>query len=482
MSVATFNSDRLRQMAILVSIVDTAAAHELLSRLPAETSQKVLAALADLGEVSQEEKAQVLQLVQSDQFGLGPSQPATDSGPGSDTNSVDASFEDDEDLAADPNSIWAQLDRQSIVDFLRYERPAVIAVVLSQLSAAVAVQVLQELGPSTSGDAMRCLARMQDVDTETREALDNYIKERLGEAQLDVLPVPKYSKRVEAMLSMASTELRESWQQAIREQRTVRVIDDDRTSAEPLATPRESQIPAPRSDTELRPIPGTIVQFEKPPSVDVRSAPNPNTNVDAYQDILAKRQLTRSTSQSQVTPIDSAMQPAEALAASVEQRGQDIGMFSTTTSDQTVFANKGPSQNQQPRTEIDASTSQPARPEEVVSIPFSRPSERHVVDRTFLQLEFEKVLTLSPPMLAQLLSSVSPETVLLALAGASPKWMKRFYKMLDRRDAKMLDQKLRAIGALKMADIDVAQSELVDRAHELRTQSGAGHNATRAAA
>ena len=434
-------------MAILVSIVDTAAAHELLSRLPAESAQKVLSALSNLGPVSDEEKSQVLQLVQSNQFGLGPS--STDRAleeSVSDSAEINPyEDEEDEELAADPNSIWAQLDLKSIVEFVRHERPAVIAVVLSQLSAKVAVKVLQELGTNTSGDAMRCLARMQDVDPATRQALDEYIKERLGEAQLDLLPVPKYSKRVEAMLSMASEEWRETWKEAIRSQpRNIQVISDDGVSAK---VPQEDQLTRRRSglhnqqraDDELRPIPGTIVQFEKPPNAEVKAARNPNLNVDAYQELVAQQAAVGAASSAhsnptQANPIHGVTDVVESTHASVEKESTDAA--------------------------------------EVVSIPFPKQPERQVVDRTFLQLEFEKVLTLTPAMIAELMSSVAPQTVLLALAGAPPKWMKRFYKMLDRRDAKMLEQKLRSIGSIKISDIDVAQSKIVDRAHELRVQAG----------
>lgn len=515
MSAAALNPDRLRQMAILVSIVDTAAAHELLSRLPADTSQKVLSALSNLGEVSEEEKSEVLQLVQSEQFGLGPS-PAdsTDAeAPSDSTEDIDEEIgkllEDDEDLAGDPNSIWAQLDRNSIVEFLRHERPAVIAVVLSQLSATVAVRVLQELGPTTSGDAMRCLARMHDVDDATRESLDNYIKERLGEAQLDVLPVPKFSKRVAAMLKMASPEWRETWQTAIHEPRTIRVIDEAPEAArgrqEQLAAPRESQLPTPRPDSQLRPIPGTIVQLEEPPQKGARSAPNPNTNVDAYQEILARRELEKSQNQSAESHAIDPNNPAESLAALAPQQVQDLGVFSTSTVDLAGAPANANSKKPARVDTVDVSRQKSIAPEttpadqlahshasnssqhtpadSMVSIPFPQQSGRHVVDRTFLQMEFEKVLSLSPTMLAELLGSVSPETVLLALAGAPPKWMKRFYKMLNRKDAKSLEQKLRSIGALKISDIDLAQSQIVDRANELRSgSSNIGTHSTRAAA
>jgi flagellar motor switch protein FliG len=73
----------------------------------------------------------------------------------------------------------------------------------------------------------------------------------------------------------------------------------------------------------------------------------------------------------------------------------------------------------------------------------------------------EKLLKLDPEMLAQLLSSLDSQTVLLALAGASPQFMKRFSSMLEPEDAKVLDQRIKRIGSVNLRDIDAAQLRMV---------------------
>lgn len=54
--------------------------------------------------------------------------------------------------------------------------------------------------------------------------------------------------------------------------------------------------------------------------------------------------------------------------------------------------------------------------------------------------------------------------MLLALAGASPEFMKRFYRMLDRQDAKTLETRLQRIGVIQLHDVDEAQRRIVENA------------------
>jgi hypothetical protein len=101
-------------------------------------------------------------------------------------------------------------------------------------------------------------------------------------------------------------------------------------------------------------------------------------------------------------------------------------------------------------------------------LPFPAPSQRiRPVDRSLVQMEFEQILDLPPHVLATLLSSTESEVVLLALAGATPPFMKRFCEMLDRRDAKALQARLQKIGPIQLRDVDEAQWRIVDNAARL---------------
>ena len=88
-------------------------------------------------------------------------------------------------------------------------------------------------------------------------------------------------------------------------------------------------------------------------------------------------------------------------------------------------------------------------------------------DRSLIQIEFEQILSLSTQQLAQVLSAAESQTVLLALAGASPTFMKRFYAMLTKPDGKALASRLSKIGPLKLRDIDEAQRSIAELAAKL---------------
>lgn len=83
-------------------------------------------------------------------------------------------------------------------------------------------------------------------------------------------------------------------------------------------------------------------------------------------------------------------------------------------------------------------------------------------DRQDLQREFEDILSLPPEALAQLLSRVDSHSILLSLAGAHPQFIKRFNAMLETKDAKILEKRLKRIGPVHLREIDQAQKRVVE--------------------
>jgi len=89
------------------------------------------------------------------------------------------------------------------------------------------------------------------------------------------------------------------------------------------------------------------------------------------------------------------------------------------------------------------------------------------IDRSLIQIEFEQILSLSTHQLAQILTAAESQAVLLALAGASPSFMRQFYAMLTKADGKALASRLSKIGPLKLRDIDEAQRSIAELAAQL---------------
>lgn len=90
------------------------------------------------------------------------------------------------------------------------------------------------------------------------------------------------------------------------------------------------------------------------------------------------------------------------------------------------------------------------------------------LDHAVVLQEFERVLGLGHQQLAALLSGLDSQTVLLALAGATPQFMKRFYAMLEPADVKVLQNRIKRIGPVHLRDIDRAQMRVIESCRKLQ--------------
>ncbi len=411
------SQDRLRQIAILISSVDAVAARQILLHLPTDAARQVRALANGLGAVSADERRKILAEFQrsansSAATSPRPSTPAsshsrTDSsssnGMAAGTRLGESSdYRDDyergfaagtrlgesSDYRGDANdqqgpssAPWTRLSTAALVRFVRDERNAVTAVVISQLSPAVAVEVLQNLPAAISHDVLLRLSRLQDIDPEAMQAIDEHLSQRLQQYQHHMQSEQENVRRITSLLAAAPPATRQQWSQLL-------------TDALPPA-----------------------------------EAVGQSTAAETAQ------HFPSSPLNSQANQPDHASQPSYAHPVSKVELASD---------------------------DSDAAD----------ILPFPHPAQQKQmspVDRSLIQLEFEQILTLPPTLLAHLLSSTESQTVLLALAGATPEFMKRFYRLLDRRDARALQSRLQQIGAIQLRDVDEAQWRIVENAASLRT-------------
>jgi flagellar motor switch protein FliG len=88
-------------------------------------------------------------------------------------------------------------------------------------------------------------------------------------------------------------------------------------------------------------------------------------------------------------------------------------------------------------------------------------TERLEIERSELQADFAKILSLQPEQLAVLLGALDSQTIMLSLAGAQPNFMKQFNDLLEPKDARILEDRLKRIGPVQLRDIDEAQRKVV---------------------
>ncbi len=414
--------DRLRQIAILLSSVDASAARQILLHLPTDAARQVRDLASGLGTVSVEEKRKILADFQRSASSGGAMPPPTNRaavahdrnhdsssngngggsaagirlGESSDYKSgstggtrlgelSDLGGHDGKSALAqqEPSAApWTRLSTAALVRFVREERPAVTAVVVSQLAPSVAVEVLQNLPLSISQDVLLRLSRLQDIDPEAMQAIDEHLSQRLQQYHHHIQSEQENTRRMRSLLAAAPLATRQQWSQLL-----------------------SSELP----------------QLE---TLD-RSFPND----DNQQTNNSQRVPQPSLSEQPSTSADAESASEEHQPSADGHEGADI-------------------------------------------LPFPHPAQlkqMSPVDRSLIQLEFEQILTLSPTLLAHLLSNTESQTVLLALAGATPEFMKRFYRLLDRRDARALQSRLQKIDTIQLRDVDEAQWRIVENAASLRT-------------
>ena len=103
-------------------------------------------------------------------------------------------------------------------------------------------------------------------------------------------------------------------------------------------------------------------------------------------------------------------------------------------------------------------------------LPLASEHELTTNDRSLQAIEFEQLLELPLQLLAHVLNSVEADSILLALAGASPSFMDRFLGMLNRQDARDLQRRLRNIGPIHLRDVDEAQRRIIEFASNFEHQ------------
>lgn len=423
------NSDRVRQIAILVSSVDAVAARQLLLHLPTDLAKQVRALASQLGPISPAEKRSILAAFQQSNAGGVSTKPAAPIAPqaampAAKVNkpvAADAIFESKVLLGTSPEfsaqaspeeetddnaPAWTKLSTEALVRFVQGERVAVVAVVISQLAPRKAVEVLQRLPKDMNHSVIKRLSHLQDIDPDATATIDEHLVERLSQYEVRVESEHENTRRLNALMSAAPLELQNEWRGLLAGE----AIDDmteKRTAAAPKTIEKSTQ--------------ATIAEL--------------------YGDAVI---------------MTDNMTPAAQVAAAAQAMHPPAGPDNTAAW-QTTDASQ----------DVNAEGHADVIPFPSVSHEKQAAEKHAMVDRTLLHAEFERILLLSPQDLAVLLSNLDSQTVLLAFAGATPGFMQRFTRMLQPSDAKLFVRRLQNIGPMRLRDVDKAQGRIVERAASL---------------
>jgi flagellar motor switch protein FliG len=323
------------------------------------------------------------------------------------------------------------LSTEALVRFVNGERTAVIAVVVSQLAPHKAVEVLRQLPRETNRAVLQRLSQLQDIDPNAMSAIDEHLAERLSDYQHRIESEHENTRRLNALLQAAPPELQAEWHELL----------NDTTHSQSAATASASP-----SNSTMAPLPTT-----NPRSTQA-------TIAELYGDVV-------------LTTLDAVPGLANPLAARIPVASPAAASTSAPTAAPTAAATAA-------ATAIPASRSSTAaaaprldddRPD-ILSFAAAQATSGAKPGGAFIptqHVHFDRLLQLSPQNLATLLSSVDSHTVLLALAGSTPDFMRRFVRMLKPADAKVLTKRLESLGSINLRDVDEAQHRIVEKASDM---------------
>ena len=212
------NQQRLRKAAILVASLDEPSAQRLLAKLPPAEAAALQRAVDELGGIDPEETDDVLQEFRlsnsaaaqlsegvvaqwSDaeadspwdapevyaSFGRRPNLDDTEEQAASfpaDPTPVGGASPDTHDTQARAFAFLREADKRMVAKWLLRENPQTVAVVISQLAAEVAADLLVELPGSLQADVLERLADTQPADHQTLQVVESHLSAWLEEHRL----------------------------------------------------------------------------------------------------------------------------------------------------------------------------------------------------------------------------------------------------------------------------------------------------------
>ena len=438
MSTAGPLPDNIRRIAVLVSSVDTATARQLLLHLPTSVAKQVRHALQNLGPVSPTERQRILaefqstaarqnQQVAATQSPLAPS-PASHlpsySAPGPSASFVQNNSYSQSSISSIPNEHYSQAHAPSLAEHSERGGSPLYATPHDATDASQ---------PSWKRMDIRALSHFLRSERATVIAVVlNQLPPDKGVALLQQLPAAMHREVLQAIASLQDID--EEAMQSIEEHLAERIKDyEQQVNGEAKGTRRVAALLA-AAPPELQESWSRFVHIAIDPANETTSAVVPQAPL-------------------QIAPPRT---EHDAQTSTLEVK-QPLTSRSTSETNKTVEVKTN-------------ATDEPDFEENPYIIPFPVSNELPPLsntDRSLIQIEFEQILSLSAQQLAQVLSAAESQTVLLALAGASPTFMKRFYAMLTKPDGKALASRLSKIGPLKLRDIDEAQRSIAELAAKL---------------
>lgn len=260
MAASDSTAANVRRIAILVTSLDAVAARQLLLHMPAELAKQVRRAMASLGRIDPHEQQKILSdfrraagetipaeskssevasrnemptystllarpvISNSPQVASGstgwsqslgtfspspsPKNHVVLQGTGANQRTVRESSNSPEPAT---ELSWKLLKVDSLAHLLRGERAAVVAVVVSQLNPASAVELMNLMPAEQHREILMRLGRLEEIDEGAMTAIDDHLAGKLKDYHHQLTTTSESLSRVEGILLAATPEVRQQW-------------------------------------------------------------------------------------------------------------------------------------------------------------------------------------------------------------------------------------------------------------------------------
>jgi flagellar motor switch protein FliG len=430
------SDQRIRHVAIVLQSLDAATSRGLLSQLPPAQSKLVRQAMVSLGTINPREREAAFHSMQglldasvklAAQKGDGAHDApasallAAKSSQGFDALEWSPAVGQPSASKAEPAPIpiervtplsthatWEVLPLETLADVLMNERPIVIATVVNQLSNERAMQVLKLMPTALAGATLAAVPNLHLTEPAILQDIEQELHRKMGATRPRTVENQLGLAKLHAILSSVSDPERLQWQGAV---------------------------------TRSNPVLGARMGWQDV----VESSPSAATS--------PTRTSLTDTASPVIGPVP--------LAAPVGTKKQ--GQNTTSRAGDDLFEERMViPMHEHVKSQISSHASTPA--EQLVSEKQLDASENDA------RPDLHVLVLLSDRDFVTLIHACTPQTVLLAVSGATREFVTRLERLMPKRDIPRLRARLQALGPISLRDIDAAQKSILAMAHKLAGQ------------
>ncbi len=428
------SDQRIRHVAIVLQSLDANTSRGLLAQLPPEQSKRVRQAMVQMGTVTPNEREAAFQSMQGllkaanirvgterrkSNEAISPAAALLASQKMASSDQIEFSSEafqpdpviTDEFYSATAtrnDGHWHHMPAEALADILQAERPIVIATVLNQVSVERATAISQALPLHIAAATLAALPHLHLTDSAIIRDIQTELERKIGQYQAPKQANAEGLAKLQAIVASMPASQQSNWTTAIAQSNPVLATKLGWTSqtATPTATP-----------TALNATP----QHTSKQSANLSSIVEVSDHFKNQPSNLNKPQ----NGDAQSIPID---------------------IFE----DATILPFPGSSNT--PRSDV-------SEPKQQVA--------PKLTSQNLKQQTLNDLLHFSDRDFVAVLHACQPQTVLLALSGATKSFVARVERLMPSKDVKRLRNRLSTLGPIQLRDVDVAQSAIVETAMKM---------------